>query len=415
MRGHLALGGVAEHVAAEQRRRDDHRHRPHGEDPPELLQGHASVELDHLGQTQPDAHEQQQPAIDEHDRERCTSSSRACRLARRRLAEEPGAGHVELEGRIGERRAREDQRQGDEPQDGRLPEEAPALEGPGREAPEGGVAALEDLHAGLEAGGATLVGSPHGPRPRVHSTHATPPATTSDNVPLCLDGVRDAAAHAKRGGEWWAGRDLNPRRLSRLVYSQIPLSTRALTRESLPSPRALSQTARRSTIGPCQVLTSLRGRPPRGAQRGRSGQPRGRHPLRLQGHQPPHRVLRQGATLSASTEDRLRALYQLLEEKMVKRSVSLKSLDPGKIEEASQRSARQKVALKAGHQPGRRQEDQQAGQGDGREEPQLVDPGRPGARDRQAARRPPEGDRPVQGGRPRRCPCSSRTSATSGR
>ena len=53
-------------------------------------------------------------------------------------------------------------------------------------------------------------------------------------------------------------------------------------------------------------------------------------------------------TLSASTEDRLRALYQLLEEKLVKRSVSLKSLDPGKIEEASQGAARQKVPLKAG-------------------------------------------------------------------
>jgi uncharacterized protein YajQ (UPF0234 family) len=53
-------------------------------------------------------------------------------------------------------------------------------------------------------------------------------------------------------------------------------------------------------------------------------------------------------SLAASTEDRLRALYQLLEEKMVKRSVSLKSLDPGKIEEASQGAARQKVGLKAG-------------------------------------------------------------------
>ena len=53
-------------------------------------------------------------------------------------------------------------------------------------------------------------------------------------------------------------------------------------------------------------------------------------------------------TLSASTEDRLRALYQMLEEKLVKRSVSLKTLDPGKIEEASQGAARQKVVLKAG-------------------------------------------------------------------
>ncbi len=53
-------------------------------------------------------------------------------------------------------------------------------------------------------------------------------------------------------------------------------------------------------------------------------------------------------TLSASTEDRLLALYQLLQEKMVKRQVSLKTLDPGALEEASHQSARQKVALRAG-------------------------------------------------------------------
>ncbi len=52
--------------------------------------------------------------------------------------------------------------------------------------------------------------------------------------------------------------------------------------------------------------------------------------------------------MSASTEDRLRALYQLLEEKLVKRAVSLKVLDPGKVDEASHGSARQKVVLKAG-------------------------------------------------------------------
>lgn len=53
-------------------------------------------------------------------------------------------------------------------------------------------------------------------------------------------------------------------------------------------------------------------------------------------------------TLSANTEDRVRALYDLLQEKLVKRSVSLKTLDPGKIETASHGSGRQKVALKAG-------------------------------------------------------------------
>ena len=53
-------------------------------------------------------------------------------------------------------------------------------------------------------------------------------------------------------------------------------------------------------------------------------------------------------TLSASTEDRLGALFDLLKEKMVKRSVSLKTLDVGKFEVASHGSARQKVSLKAG-------------------------------------------------------------------
>ena len=53
-------------------------------------------------------------------------------------------------------------------------------------------------------------------------------------------------------------------------------------------------------------------------------------------------------TLSSSTEDRLNALYQVLIEKMVKREVSLKTLDPQKVEDASRGAARQKVILKAG-------------------------------------------------------------------
>jgi cyclic-di-GMP-binding protein len=52
--------------------------------------------------------------------------------------------------------------------------------------------------------------------------------------------------------------------------------------------------------------------------------------------------------LQSSTEDRLRALVQVLEEKLVKRKVSLKALDYGKVEEASRGAARQTVALKAG-------------------------------------------------------------------
>lgn len=53
-------------------------------------------------------------------------------------------------------------------------------------------------------------------------------------------------------------------------------------------------------------------------------------------------------TLASASEDRLRALLILLEEKFVRRGVSLKTLDRGKIEEATKGTARQVVTLKAG-------------------------------------------------------------------
>lgn len=53
-------------------------------------------------------------------------------------------------------------------------------------------------------------------------------------------------------------------------------------------------------------------------------------------------------TLRSSTEDRLAALRQVLEEKLVKRGVSMKALDWGKVEEASGGSARQVATLVAG-------------------------------------------------------------------
>ena len=53
-------------------------------------------------------------------------------------------------------------------------------------------------------------------------------------------------------------------------------------------------------------------------------------------------------TLRSSTEDRLRAVRQVLEERLVKRGVSLKGLDYGKVEEASGGTVRQVVTLKVG-------------------------------------------------------------------
>ena len=56
----------------------------------------------------------------------------------------------------------------------------------------------------------------------------------------------------------------------------------------------------------------------------------------------------QELVLRSSTEDRLRALHQVLEEKLVKRQVSLKALEDGKVEEGSKGSVRQHVAIRAG-------------------------------------------------------------------
>ena len=53
-------------------------------------------------------------------------------------------------------------------------------------------------------------------------------------------------------------------------------------------------------------------------------------------------------TLRTVSEDRLHALRTLVEEKLVKRSVSLKGLDYGKVEEATQNTVRQVMTIKVG-------------------------------------------------------------------
>jgi uncharacterized protein YajQ (UPF0234 family) len=52
--------------------------------------------------------------------------------------------------------------------------------------------------------------------------------------------------------------------------------------------------------------------------------------------------------LESASEERLKAVTQVLEEKLVKRKVSLKVLDYGKVEEASHGRARQKATLQVG-------------------------------------------------------------------
>ncbi len=61
-------------------------------------------------------------------------------------------------------------------------------------------------------------------------------------------------------------------------------------------------------------------------------------------------------TLASVTEERLKALDQVLQEKLIKRGVSLKTLDYGKIEEAAKGTARQVITLKAGLSSGKAKE-----------------------------------------------------------
>src|SRR4051812_1823892 len=52
--------------------------------------------------------------------------------------------------------------------------------------------------------------------------------------------------------------------------------------------------------------------------------------------------------MATASEDRLIALRQMLEEKLVKRKVSLKAIEYGKVEEASGMTVRQVAAIQAG-------------------------------------------------------------------
>ena len=61
-------------------------------------------------------------------------------------------------------------------------------------------------------------------------------------------------------------------------------------------------------------------------------------------------------TLRTVSEDRLTALRQVVEEKLVKRGVSLKGVEYGDIEEATQNTVRQVVTIKVGISPDKARE-----------------------------------------------------------
>ncbi len=96
--------------------------------------------------------------------------------------------------------------------------------------------------------------------------------------------------------------------------------------------------------------------------------------------------------LESASEERLKAVTQVLDEKLVKRKVSLKGIEYGKVEEASRGRARQKVSIQVGINDDKAREIGKFIKGLGAEGRAASGAGRPAARHRQEARRPAGGD-----------------------
>ena len=149
----------------------------------------------------------------------------------------------------------------------------------------------------------------------------------------------------------WAGEDSNLRRLSRRVYSPFPLASRAPTQigphDTIagrnPVPHLLDDWLTMPTF---DIVSRLDMQEVRNAVDQAAREVSTRYDFRNTGTS---MALGDGTiTLNSSTEDRLAAARQVLEEKLVRRKVSLKALDYGKVQEAAGATVRQVAGLQAG-------------------------------------------------------------------
>lgn len=157
------------------------------------------------------------------------------------------------------------------------------------------------------------------------------------------------------GLRWWARKDSNLRRLCRLIYSQLPLATRALTQAVDDGIRPGAEPATANGDGPLgtigampsfDVVSEVDHQEVRNAVDQAQRELANRFDFKNTNSSIEQNEL--VLTLRTVSEDRLRAIRQLLEEKLVKRGVSLKGLDWGKVEEATQGTVRQVVTIKVG-------------------------------------------------------------------
>jgi cyclic-di-GMP-binding protein len=151
----------------------------------------------------------------------------------------------------------------------------------------------------------------------------------------------------------WAGEDSNLRRRCRQIYSLLPLATRAPTLVAgcdgiarHPPPLLLDRLATLAVVPSFDVVSQVDRQEVRNAvdQAQREIGTR----FDFKGTNSSIEQAELVLTLRSVSEDRLTALRQVLEEKLVKRKVSLKGLEYGTVEEATQGTVRQTATITVG-------------------------------------------------------------------
>ena len=107
--------------------------------------------------------------------------------------------------------------------------------------------------------------------------------------------------------------------------------------------------------------------------------------------------------IKASTEERAKAVLDVFQSKLIKRGISLKSLESGEPF-AERQGVPDHLDDQGRHLAGEREEDRQDHPRRGSQGRQVADPGRRAARAVQEPRRPAGGPAPAEGRRPRRRP-----------
>lgn len=161
----------------------------------------------------------------------------------------------------------------------------------------------------------------------------------------------------------WAGEDLNLRRQCRRVYSPFPLATRAPTQlcDSAaakpiedrigpsfdPAPaRTESSLGSLATMPSFDVVSEVDHQEVRNAVDQASREIANRFDFKNTNSSIELADL--VITMATVSEDRLNALRTVLEEKLVKRGVSLRGVDYGDVQEATQNTVRQVATIKVG-------------------------------------------------------------------